>query len=617
MPDSPKTNIGFENQNVQNSTPLMGVSHVLARTTKGNFNDPSQVIRNLSQFKNIYGSEIVPDGSISNIEKALAGGSLLRICSVPGSGINKALAISAIYNEEGVLTTDSGEVVTGEIGDSFKIAIVLGDSKLTAPVNKTELIMDIAIRTKEYIEYPNKLFRVILNPNGYLVANLYSNVFRYDDANAANLVESIPLMLMAGATAEGVYTITQSDLSPLGNLLNNKTSNNIEFVLKSAEYVTTVGTDVVHHSLTSVPSLLNYIDTNKNKVNGGSILVMYGDEATMGPITTDGLIYLFEGGSRGIAPTDEDWIASLEPLKDYTDAYQLTCSHLHQHLIEADAKLVHAAMAEFVKSAEEVVYYIDIPKYNTSGTPMLYTEMVAWVKDMITTIGYSKFIAYFGGGWKYYNASGVLKDCDNIGTVLGLGDASASNFGPWYHFSGSNRGLVENSVGPVSPNYGSPTNYPKINELAKNYINISVIKDVHNLGKRTMLYHNFSSQLVDNSEKFLGIVRLNLYLKKTLRPILDSYIEEPNTFSTWNKIYYKVKPVMEKLVGSALTEWAWYGDQFVTSYKNLEINNEADVRLGKYKAKLTYKDIVAMQDIELMVSIDKSAGTVTVTQTTL
>lgn len=56
MPNTPQVNFNFYNNNVQNSTPLLGVSYVLARTTKGPFNDPSQLIRSYSQFQRIFGN---------------------------------------------------------------------------------------------------------------------------------------------------------------------------------------------------------------------------------------------------------------------------------------------------------------------------------------------------------------------------------------------------------------------------------------------------------------------------------------------------------------------------------------------------------------------------------
>jgi len=615
MPDSPTTNFSFHNENIAASTPSLGVSHVLARTTSGVFNDPSTVVKNLAQFKKLYGSEIVPDGSISNIEMALSSGSMLRINRVPGNGIAKAVAISAIYNSDGILTTDAGEIITGDVGSTFRIALTTGESSVG---NIYKLVLEIAIRTKQYTDFPNKLAKVFMSQNGYLNINLYGNIFKLTDIVSSNLVETIPVMLcktVAGTVADDPRVITGIDFSKLLALLNNDSSNTLEFVLNSAVYTTPTGAPLV---INNVTELTAFLDKNGIRFKGGTMLTGYGDETVMGPIFTGGtgLVYLFEGGSMGLAPTAQQWIDSMEYLKDYTDAYQLSCSHIDQHLTEADAKLVHIAMSDFVNDAQEVVYYISIPKYNTAGVPMTYTELIEWVEDMIESVGHSKYVAYFGGGYKYYDAKGVLKNCDNLGTVLALGDNSASQYGPWYHFSGSNRGLVPNSIGPVSPNYGSPTNYVKLNSIANGYINMSVIKDVASKGKQTMLYHNFTSQLIDNSEKFLGITRLNLYLKKTLRPILESALEEPNTFATWNTIYYKVKPFLDQLLGTAMTEYEWNGDQFATSYKDLSINTEADVRLGKYKASLTYKDIVAMQVVNLDVTIDAVTGTVSFSQTT-
>ena len=86
MPTSPHVDFKFKNNNVLQTTPMLGVSCVLARTTKGPYDDPSEIISTFSQFQRIYGSEIVPDGSVSNIEKALTGGSKLRVIRVLGKG---------------------------------------------------------------------------------------------------------------------------------------------------------------------------------------------------------------------------------------------------------------------------------------------------------------------------------------------------------------------------------------------------------------------------------------------------------------------------------------------------------------------------------------------------
>jgi len=106
---------------------------------------------------------------------------------------------------------------------------------------------------------------------------------------------------------------------------------------------------------------------------------------------------------------------------------------------------------------------------------------------------------------------------------------------------------------------------------------------------------------------------LNLYLKKNLRPILEKYLEEPNIWNTWNKIYLEVKPMLDNLVDEdAMSEYTWMGDQDANSYNDLSVNNEADVRQGKYKAILKFKDIVPMQEITMGIYIDQASKSVSV-----
>ena len=129
------------------------------------------------------------------------------------------------------------------------------------------------------------------------------------------------------------------------------------------------------------------------------------------------------------------------------------------------------------------------------------------------------------------------------------------------------------------------------------------------------LWHCFSSQVKQDSERFLAIVRLNLYLKKNLRPILERYLEEPNIWNTWNKIWLEVKPILDACVdGDAMSEYTWMGDQDANSYSELSVNNEQDVRQGKYKAILKYKDIVPMQEVTMSIIIDQASKSVSIVE---
>lgn len=588
MPNSPSVNFEFKNENVLQTTPMLGVSCVLARTTKGPYDDPSELIQSFSQFQRVFGSEIVPDGSVSNIEKTFNGGSKLRVIRVLGKGATKGVVSAATRAkaasapkaaEDGSPVVASATPEDPTASTLFKFtsgSVAVGFGLVTKgygdPVGSAETF------SVNIYKQANTVYYQVISANGQVLEQGPVVTYKTADDNNDTSVDYLALSAFAKNSEYIVPVLTE------------KTEN-----IKSWNNFIKWLTD-------DVDGTRNPIDI---KLNGAAI-------------TADGVKLNGTIGSAGSTPTADEWIASLEFVKDYVDVYQIFCSHIDQHLeASADVLKVHKAAVDMVKELQEYTYYIEVPKYTTHYTrgdqPRDLKSIITWIQTCLGTVGNSKYVAYFGGGIKYYNAEGNLVDSDVLGTIAGLGDASASQFGPWKSFAGMNRGIIYDGNGPVCPNYGSPSRTKELNELAQNYANIICIKDVPNQGKQTLLWHCFSSQVKQDSERFLAIVRLNLYLKKNLRPILEKYLEEPNIWNTWNKIYLEVKPMLDNLVDEdAMSEYTWMGDQDANSYNDLSVNNEADVRQGKYKAILKFKDIVPMQEITMGIYIDQASKSVSV-----
>lgn len=141
MPQTPRVRFNFKNLNVQSSVPLLGVINVVARTTKGPFEDPKDLIATPSQFTRIFGSEIVPDGSVSNIMKALEMGAKVRVSRVAG--------VRATYGwakPMSVTSASSRAVPSVSVPDgSSVISIVIADPSGA----ENNLAMHMAIRTRE------------------------------------------------------------------------------------------------------------------------------------------------------------------------------------------------------------------------------------------------------------------------------------------------------------------------------------------------------------------------------------------------------------------------------------------------------------------------------------
>lgn len=542
MPNTPQVKFNIINNNVEESSPLQGISIVLARTTKGLPNDPGTLISSISQFERTYGKEIVPDGSKSNIEMALKLGSKLRVIRVMGSGASQ-----------------------GQVGNLFTVEIGGKSASLK-------------LVTKGYGDPigTGSTFTVNTKKQGNTI---YYEVI---DANGTSVLDSGPVFTYL--SSDNGLNLTSIDYLALSNWISS-----------NPYFQASISTEV--EELKSLESFLQWLAENDGTNN----------EITVTPTSSlEGSI-----GEAGGTPTIAEWKASAEYIRDYTDAYNVLASHASSHLTDSNAYQLYKAIKEICDELDEFRFFIEIPKYKGGSTPMSDDDIVAWKKSCANTIGHSKWVSYYAGGLIYNNTYGIPQASDVGGTVLGLADASATNYGYDKSFAGLNRGIAQDAQGPVSPNYGSPGRVHSLEKLAQESINIFVIRDTPSFGKRTLLWHNFTDQVKQDSFRFLGNTGLVLNIKKTLRPILESYIEEPNIWSTWRDIYLRVRPYIDSWVdNNALTDPVWNGDQDASSWNDLTINTEEAARQGHYKIRFSFKDIVALQDITLDLVIDKASKSV-------
>lgn len=570
MSNAPKVSFSIENNNVMESTPSLGVSFVFARTTKGPKNDPSEIITTPNHFERIFGEEIIPGSTVSQIEKALRGGSKLRICRVLGPGSSQGtvpgtvtFTIGGKSVAIGFKTQGYGDPVDGR--DTFKVKLV----------------------TQNYATY----LQVISDVNGAVLENLY--LYKYKEQNNAPLVDATGITKF-NALSQYLELYISSDNS----------GQNVNTPSKLKTWL-----DQATTPITITPTA----SADKASEKDGKARAAVQDKEVIWNATT---------GSAGAEPTLNEWKEAIDTLRDYTDVYNVTFSGINHHLSPTDVIQLHKEMVILMDELEEYRYFVELPwwpadnnNYKAPTDPTNDTQMIALSQQWIGTMGNSKWVGLFGGGLKFYDSEGELQNADCIGAALGLADTVATTRGYWQSFAGLQKGVVYDAIGPVVPNYGSPSRYDQLNALANNYINIFCLKDTPSAGKQVVLWNNFSTQFKQDSFRFLSISGLVLYLKKTLRPILNKYIEEPNIWFTWKTIFGEVKPVLDAVVdANGMSEYQWNGDQNAQSYSELTVNNEADVRQGIYKVKLTIKDIVPMQDIQIAISIDKASKTVSITE---
>lgn len=603
MPNSPKISFNFINNNLEATKPLNGISCMMARTTSGPVGLGETLINSVTKFRSIYGSEIVPDGSPSNIEKALKGGSKLRIIRVVGTGAtdNFVATIPSAAGPDTIFNISFKDGLIGETAQFIQFAFQAKNNPIEFKGKNPSVRIQADSNGNIFIiTYEgNTIFEKILFFNINKVTTTVGN----NDANYLSLDTNALNQFIQSSRYWDVYWMTNSGVFLDWGVPTSYTKGGDFMVSLLKEHLDGISMDAtipmsvtVYQKSASDISMVN-LTTSGITIGMGSILEAY-----------------VVAGNPGSVPTKEQWKSAAESILDLQDVYEVSCSHLNQHLEEADELEVHNYLANMADKMEEFQYFVEIPVTPTTTKEQLINKALTYEG----AIGKHKWVCYFSGGIKYYSENGNLVDSSVLGTVHGLADACASNFGPYRSFAGMNRGVIQDGNGPVIDNFGSPSRYDDLNELAENCLNMIVLKQTRLSGLATVLWHSFTSQVRQDSFRYIHAVRLALYIKKQIRPILESYIEEPNIWSSWKRIYLEAKPIMDGLVtGEAISEYTWDGDQDVTSWDELSVNNEADVRNGKYKVNIKVKDIATMQDIQVNLVYEQASNTVSSSITTV
>lgn len=326
--------------------------------------------------------------------------------------------------------------------------------------------------------------------------------------------------------------------------------------------------------------------TYLDKIIGQSkyLNVVYKDlSTTSGQLTPLPISFQYSGGSDGTVPNDSDYIGDSTArngffaFDEYDDSYQLTT-------LDNNAAIVQVSGSAYAKNRGDLVYFPFLDGYDK---PTLISKRAS--------LGDNKYQYVFGGFTPINDPiTNQVKEINPVGDIFALIAATDKNYGEWYSFAGPNRGIIDGVLG-VNPNFGAPASWKDLDDLANRQINMVI-----NRSGSTKLWGNFTGQYKNDQERFLSILRLIMFLKKSLRPTLETFLEEPNDIPTWKRIYYTVKPFLDSLVTRrALYSYQWQGDQNASSLSNLQINDPTEVGEGKYKVNLVIKAIPSIQEINV------------------
>jgi hypothetical protein len=606
MKSTAQVRINLINQAQSLVPPGTGVMYMVGETSEGPINSPDKLIRNWTQFVDEFGG--LQEGNLFPLMcfHALREGATLRIARVTANQtetdiVSTPLLVSSNTGDP-LFTLEAKEGYNG--GDLW---VVLTNTTSGIQVGVWDTDTGVALETHSII-LPNT---GTVPPYNYL-APLSGSVYiqgTYGVTYPTQATFHMPVLdgvNLSGGTSEDTAALDVSSVNgvPLFTLMakgDGDEGNDITVTL------TPSSDGLTFDLLIQAPGETdeNYTDLEV-PLSGTEPPYVF-----LSQLDTSSIVdYAYEDVSLEVTPpvvlsTDPEQIleviiTSLDTvtLKDYSDAFDSFDDYDDGWAIAAPAKdelsLVglYATGNSYASKRKDIVYLQNIPN-------SLATESA--ITTHLKTFNTSKWAGFIGGGLKIVDGSETV-NVPALGAVMGLIASVHSSLAPWRNPTNYAAGRISQGVGVVN-NFGSPARLAFLNGIAQEGGNMVVRK-----GNTVMLWDFYSMDEANSPDKFLSVVFLQVYMRRALTPVLESFLGLPNTFETWSMIYYTVKPFLDSLVDNqALVDYRWDGDQFAGSMQALQINTPTEVGQGKYKVQLQMKVVVPMVDITVNIVMTENS----------
>lgn len=605
MPNSAKLQFNEIDKSFGVPSLIKGIVAAQARTLRGPFGHDGNIYTNWAEFSKKYGGEVQGMEGPTQIKRLLDRGGAVRLNKVghyttisdPGTLDAVKATFAAGLGKEG---SDAYFLLTMKyegVDYNFLSAVISAASNgnansfdLTISHSEeprlTEIFPNLTITGTPNVAGSDYLSDVIANSLlvdvTYLDASGFTGPLRPDNGTFA----------ASGGNDGGVGATAQIDTLSLAGTSGTATISGPGGLSLTATFATsltvTASNFVTANAAAYLAEGIVLTDSTGDLIFTANVAGTPHDHPTATNLTGDltGTNVITAANVKG-GPDNNDYIGDaagtgFNIFDGYNDFNIIAC-------LDNYVAAVHIGGASYTNNRQDCVYFAHLDNsHNTAA--LLQTE-----RALITTD--TKYLYICAGGLEIIDpftpsTGSVVPTIEiaEIADVCGIAARSEAEFGEWISFAGVRRGLFFNALDVVN-NFGNDTTL--MDSLAQRQINMAVNRD-----GRMFLSGNFSGQLASSRKSFMNVVKLNIFIKKSLRPLLELYLEEPNDFPTFKDIFNAADPFLEGLASRdlrALLDYAWRGDQDAVDDAQLSINTRADLDQGKYKVELYIKEIVSLQ----------------------
>jgi phage tail sheath protein FI len=307
--------------------------------------------------------------------------------------------------------------------------------------------------------------------------------------------------------------------------------------------------------------------------NSNLITVEYYSSVYTSPMSlTDIVGATLTGGTDGSGLTAAAYSSALSAFNPYDDGIVTIAPQ--EFALSADNDLLTEALFSYASGRQDLVAVASVPKSITTAA-----AVITYVNPGLTLPANPKFCVLTYGGVKVLDDTTVANISEVADVVAMM--VKLYNKAPWLSPSGPSQGVLSGVNGVVN-NFGTAATAADRELMTNEGINPVIYRN-----NQVVLWNAYTMADEASQEKFLSVIFLEIYIRKTLIPTVEKFLSQPNEFQTWLSLYYNVKPFLDDLIQArAFFSYEWKGDQFATSLSDLQVNDADDVQNGEYKAIL-------------------------------